>query len=131
MEGYAKTAHFMGLHDDHAIVRQFKSLSMRNLLYLQAEILHIEEKLSDLAKRDMNHKDRKHYTNDWWSLSQGEEVEDREQWEVALELREKLDKYRKFIFRVLQTRLLSYRPFSRGCRAQAHDDVASETSECP
>lgn len=92
-EGYARIAKFMGRHDDYAIYRRFRHLNTQNLLYLQAELVHLERQLSSLAKRDMLHPDRLYFTKDWWSLSQNEGDEDSEQWEKVLEIREKLDEY--------------------------------------
>jgi hypothetical protein len=45
MEGYAKVAHLMGTHGEFGIFRRFQTLNMQNLLYLQAEITHLEAEL--------------------------------------------------------------------------------------
>jgi hypothetical protein len=93
MEGYAKVAQLMGTHTEFAMFRRFKGLNMRNLLYLQAEITHLEAELQRLATVDAKHRDREHHAHDWWSLSQGEGEGDMEQWETVLDIREKLEKY--------------------------------------
>jgi hypothetical protein len=92
-EGYARLSRLMGRQDACAIYRRFRTLNSLNLLYLQAELTHLEQELADLAKRDSEHEDRKYYTRDWWSLSQNDEEEDVEQWEKVLEIRTKLDQY--------------------------------------
>ena len=98
MEGYAKVAQLMSAYDEFAILRRFKSLNLQNLLYLQAEITHLEAELDELARRDKMRGGREYHASDWWSLSLGENANegDLEQWEKVLELREKLDKYSRF-----------------------------------
>jgi hypothetical protein len=93
MEGYIKVAHLMGSQEEFAILRRFRVLNMQRLLYLQAEILHLEAEAAQLAARDSVHQDRQFHAKDWWSLSQGDEAEDLEQWRKILELNEKLDQY--------------------------------------
>lgn len=93
MEGYAKIAHLMGEHPEFAIFRRFRALNMQNLLYLQAEIIHLEAELRRLAREDMKHGGRQDHPHDWWSLSQGQEEGDAKQWEKVLEIREKLEEY--------------------------------------
>ncbi|KAF2195699.1 hypothetical protein K469DRAFT_649806 [Zopfia rhizophila CBS 207.26] len=93
MEGYAKVAQLMGTHSDVAILRRFQSLNVQNLLYLQAEIIHLESELREVARRDTRKANRKSHAHDWWSLSQGECEADTEQWEAVLAIREKLEKY--------------------------------------
>lgn len=93
MEGYAKVAQLMASQEEFAILRRFRVLNMQRLLYLQAEIIHLEAEVAQLAKRDALHEERQIYTKDWWSLSQGGEGEDLEQWQKVEELNEKLDQY--------------------------------------
>jgi hypothetical protein len=72
MEGYAKIASRMALHPELAIVRRFKQLSMQNVLYLQAQLHHLEKQLHGLAQSDINSTSgpRQLYARDWYSLSQ-------------------------------------------------------------
>ncbi|ORY62310.1 uncharacterized protein BCR38DRAFT_525336 [Pseudomassariella vexata] len=98
MEGYARVAHLMS-QDEFAILRRFKRLNMQNLLYLQAEITHLECELSDLVDRDLRNVEREYYTKDWWSLSQSDEEEDLEQWEKFQELRVKLEAYNESLLK--------------------------------
>jgi hypothetical protein len=93
MEGYPKLAQLMSDFDEFAMFRRFRALNYRNLLYLQAEIIHLEEELDALSSRDAGHQDRTFYARDWWSLSQGEGDEDTEQWEKVLEIRRLLENY--------------------------------------
>jgi hypothetical protein len=95
MEGYAKVANLIGSQEEFAIFRRFRVLNMQKLLYLQAEIIHLEEELNELVKRDKGHGERQLHTKDWWSLSQGGEGEDLEQWHKFLEISNKLEQYSK------------------------------------
>jgi hypothetical protein len=93
MEGYAKVAQLMGNQEEFAILRRFRVLNMQKLLYQQAEIIHLEDEINQLAKRDSSHGERQFHAKDWWSLSQGGEGEDLEQWYKFLELSGKLEQY--------------------------------------
>lgn len=97
MDGYEKVADLMARHDEFAIVRRFRSLNMQNVLYLQAEVLHLEEELTDLTLRDRAHPDRPYHSKDWWSLANGEGKGDRDQWAKILQLREMLSLYSEFL----------------------------------
>jgi hypothetical protein len=96
MEGYAKVAQLMATQEEFAILRRFRVINMQRLLYLQAEISHLEAELYQLAKRDETHAKRQYHAKDWWSLSQGGGEEDLEQWHKFLELSEKLEQYSQF-----------------------------------
>lgn len=99
MEGYQRLAALMGSLDEFAIFRRFRSLNMQNILYLQAEIMHLEEELLELSKRDVIHPSRTYHHKDWWSLANGEEAADQDQWKKVLEIREKLKVYSKLVCR--------------------------------
>lgn len=93
MEGYPAIAQIMSNHDELAIFRRFKELNTINLLYSQAELVHIEAALADLRAVDKSHPERAAYHQDWWSLAHSQEDENKEQWQKFLEIREKLDAY--------------------------------------
>ncbi|KAH8776511.1 hypothetical protein F5883DRAFT_248746 [Diaporthe sp. PMI_573] len=99
MEGYAKVAHLMAKYDEFAILRRFKALNAQELLYSQAEIIHLEERLQRLVDRDAAHPDRKFYSKDWWSLAHGLDIDSREQWRTIRKIRKKLDKYNERLLR--------------------------------
>src|SRR5450756_2690484 len=93
-EGHAKVATVMSQHSELAILRRFSKLNFQNLLYLQAELTHLEANLKKLADRDDEHPNRKQYCRDWWFLAQNEEEhDDRQQWDKFLQIREKLKEY--------------------------------------
>ena len=95
MEGYAKLAKLMGddRTDGHFLIFQkFEPLSAQNLLYLQAELINLQESLSIIAKRDSESSDPEKllHTQDWEALSSSK---DSPQWEKWLEIRGKLKEY--------------------------------------
>jgi hypothetical protein len=105
MEGYAKLASRMATHPELAIVRSFKAIGIQNILYLQAELQHLEIELQKCSKADMqsSNKARQLYSRDWKTLggsvapSQGEssDPEEGKQWKVMLRIREVLERYSK------------------------------------
>lgn len=100
-DGYGKLAELMSSHDEFAILRRFRHLNMKNLLYLQAEIAHLEEELGELADRDATDPRLSFHGHDWWSLAHDDGGADedgaggqaQEQWAKVLELRGKLAAY--------------------------------------
>lgn len=102
MEGYAKVGQLMGSHPEFAIFRRFCALNMQNLLYLQAEITHLEAELCRLVEEDTHHGGRQDHPHDWWSLSQGQEEGDTRQWEKVVEIREKLENYSMGAWQILR-----------------------------
>lgn len=98
-EGYAKIAKLMSHHSELAVFRCFTKLNLQNLLYLQAELTHLEDELSCLAERDKDNPNRQFYSKDWWSLAILEDDDEnaREQWEKVIEIRGKLKEYSKFV----------------------------------
>jgi hypothetical protein len=102
MEGYAKLAHLMG--DNHTdghflIFQKFEQLSAQNLLYLQAEIVNLQETLNHHVKSDSESPDpdRRMFSRDWWALSRSE---DSEQWDTWIQLRGKLKEYCKKVLAI-------------------------------
>jgi hypothetical protein len=93
MEGYAKVAGLMGTYPEYSILRRFRALNMQNLLYLQAEITHLEAELRRLAQQDVTSGNKPDHVHDWWTLAHDDELGDAKQWELVLEIREKLEKY--------------------------------------
>ena len=94
MAGYHKLSKFM-VDEKYAIFRQFKILANRDLLYLQAELAHLEAEFSSLADRDRNTEgEQELYDANWYLLSSSKNREqDGEQWEKAMQIRLKLREY--------------------------------------
>ncbi|TVY84391.1 hypothetical protein LSUE1_G001840 [Lachnellula suecica] len=69
-EGYPQISQLMSKHKELAIVRRFGNLNMLNLLHMQAELMHLEEKYFQISETDKNNPTRAHRSRDWWSLTQ-------------------------------------------------------------
>ena len=68
-KGYHKLSRFM-VDEQYAIFRQFKLLANRDLLYLQAELAHLEAEFSELAERDRSTEgEQELYDAIWYLLS--------------------------------------------------------------
>jgi len=93
-KGYHKLSRFM-VDEQYAIFRQFKLLANRDLLYLQAELAHLEAEFSELAERDRSTEgEQELYDANWYLLSSSKGREqDGQQWEKALLIRTKLREY--------------------------------------
>ncbi|KAN0119645.1 hypothetical protein V8E51_001853 [Hyaloscypha variabilis] len=97
-EGHAKVATLMSHHSELAIFRRFSKLNFQNLLYLQAELTHLEANLKKLVDRDVQNPNRQQYSRDWWFLAQNDdEHDDREQWDKFLQIRDKLKEYNEHL----------------------------------
>ena len=75
----------MSANPEKAILRRFGDLNLQNLLYLQAQIMELEEELYEVAKID-----NVEYTRDWTRLAN---AEDDRQWDIVLQLRKALCEY--------------------------------------
>lgn len=97
VEGYPTLACHMGACPDSSIFRRFGALNARNLLYMQAELVHLEEKLEALEEVDGGSKEGNAgvYSRDWYWLENSGEEGNGQQLETVLELREKLKEYSK------------------------------------
>jgi len=94
--GYDKLAAFMS-NTEHTIVRKYRHLAIRDLLYLQAELCHLDLEYNLIAQEDAEEEDeRKIYDKEWWYLQKSKERGfDGKQWEHQLKIREKLREYCK------------------------------------
>ncbi|KAH8165634.1 hypothetical protein CIB48_g2605 [Xylaria polymorpha] len=124
--GYPRLASLMGAHPEMATFRRFGSLNALNLLYLQAELVDLENKLLKQAKTDAEsgHFEPSIYHRDWQTLSESMTTEDGNptQWHTMLEVRDKLKEYNQAIY--LQHLMAKFGPPSeqdfRFCFAQAN-----------
>jgi hypothetical protein len=53
MTGYGKLAGLMTVHSEVATFQRFEFLNTLNILYLQAELVHLQEELRDSMKEDL------------------------------------------------------------------------------
>lgn len=96
-KGYPFLAHFWS-QTQTGMARKFKRLAALNILYLQAELSHLERELERQRRRDLETGRREREDCDWNWLLLSEPALHRgsRQWEVALEIREKLGEYCMF-----------------------------------
>lgn len=87
----------MGIRPDSAIFRRFGALNARNLLYLQAELTHLEDALKTAEHRDSRSHvgEKANYARDWYWLEMSPLAsnEDTAQLNLVKKIREKLDEY--------------------------------------
>jgi hypothetical protein len=97
-KGYDKLASFM---EDSPILKKYQRLAVRDLLYLQAELCHLEYEYQSIAKKNEAPTDeRRWYALDWVFLedqhTRGNGGEQARQWAIAIAIREKLREYCMF-----------------------------------
>jgi hypothetical protein len=93
--GYPQVANFMGEFPEMAMVRRFRGLNARNLLYLQAELVQIEKELLACERADAKGEDeaKKMYSKDFFWLQQSENEPENKQWKLIEKMRAKLKEY--------------------------------------
>jgi len=93
-KGYPEVATLMGNHPELAMVRRFRGLNARNLLYLQAELVQIENDLLKCEKEDANDKvdiRKQNFSKNFaWVLRNKKE---NKQYTLIQSMREKLKEY--------------------------------------
>ncbi|KAH6652864.1 hypothetical protein BKA67DRAFT_567757 [Truncatella angustata] len=110
MTDYRGLASLMSDYSDVAVFRRFRKLNLQSLLHMQAELLHIEQELQEIANEDNESGDpvRRSYQTNWKAMedsahSGGDSLQ-RTKW---LEAREKLEKYNAFLLTQAQLNALS------------------------
>lgn len=96
MKGYTKIAALMGNYPESLMIRQFNELNVQNILYLQAELVGLEQDYRELEKENdtSTGAERARFSLDWYTLSTSkEDGGDNEQWRTAMKIREKLQEY--------------------------------------
>ncbi|KAL6415592.1 hypothetical protein AUP68_02157 [Ilyonectria robusta] len=109
-DGYDKLARLMGRCNAVAVFRRFAAISVENLLYLQADLVRLENELRDIQQADKasGHKDRARHRMDWTILleskTRGEEGGDStRQLDIILEMKARLKEYHEALFYYRQT----------------------------
>lgn len=94
MTGYPKLANLM-TKENYPIVRKFRELAVRDLLFLQAELSELEDRYSQAVKNDsMQEDERQYHHRDWVHCKTSPSRNyTGEQLSVAMEIREKLREY--------------------------------------
>ncbi|CAN9150506.1 unnamed protein product [Alternaria sp. RS040] len=80
------------LNEWSGIFKQFAELNVRNLLYMQAELLCLEQELEAITHVDENGNDptTKNFARSVWEMKK---APDSPQWDKILEIRKKLREY--------------------------------------
>ena len=99
VKGHPMLAYLMGNAPLTAHVRRFATLSMRNILYFQAEIQFLEKKLLLAENRDSRSGRGRElsYSVNWQHLKDAARSESKEQYELIQELRTLMKDYGKLI----------------------------------
>lgn len=94
MAGYTRLAEFM-VDKKHEIVKVFQSAALRDLLFLQAELIQLEADYDEISRADREAGGEfSMYDGNWRLLSTSKvRVNGGKQWDKALEIREKLREY--------------------------------------
>ncbi|CAN9389878.1 unnamed protein product [Alternaria alternata] len=93
--GYPKLAAKIAVQPEAAIYRRFGALNAQNLLYFQAELADLEERLGEQQALDNNATTgrKSEYAKNWFSLQDSEVDGDTEQLDLVLKIRETLKEY--------------------------------------
>jgi hypothetical protein len=97
--GYPTVAGLISKDDDFAIFRKFRYLNARNLLYLQAELIDLENELETLD-RGLDTEQHREKLKDWKAFAA-----DDARLELAVRIRKTLQEYSKKRAFILRTYL--------------------------
>lgn len=93
---YSSLSELLGNNDGLAIYRRFATLNAQNLLYLQSELINLEDELRRLVIADSVSDDesRRVFKHDVTALKNAPgDAAGGKQWKKVLEIREKLKEY--------------------------------------
>lgn len=97
MASYNRLAALIGKHQELAMFRRFQTLNAKSLLYMQAELLHLENELKSIELDDESSKDihRASLHASVFNLKESSGGDHQLQWNKAIEIRDKLERYSK------------------------------------
>lgn len=97
MADYNKLVNLMGEHQELAIFRRYQNLNIKSLLYMQAEILHLEQELSiiELEDKRSEEKSRASLHASLFNLKESSGEAHGIQWSKVKDIQEKLRLYSK------------------------------------
>ena len=98
MADYNKLAALVGTHQELALFRKYGALNAKNLLYMQAELTHLQSELARIELEDKYSEDPRKatYITSVFDLRDSDGTSRDLQWRKILEIREKLKVYSKF-----------------------------------
>jgi hypothetical protein len=93
--GYPKLAAKIEIQPELAIFRRFGALNAQKLLYYQAELIDLEEKLREQqVEDDRDTRGTKSlYAKTWYRLKESDEDGDTEQLDLVMRIRQNLKEY--------------------------------------
>lgn len=99
MTGYDSLAVLLGRYPELAVFRKFGKLSMKCLLFKQAEITHLEAELDVLSRRNCASPEKVPLTKSWSDFAQADDPDEELvfQRQKVEELQRKIQEYRKSI----------------------------------
>jgi hypothetical protein len=92
-KGYPSVAAHLASSSELAVFRKFSNLNMRNLLYMQTELIMLEAELAELDQEDAADTNRAVTLQSWEAILRGSSEKDVMRKEVALTMRTKLREY--------------------------------------
>ena len=92
-KGYPSVAAHFASSSELATFRKFSNLNMRNLLYMQTELIMLEAELKELDQQDASDKTTAAVLQSWEAVLRGTSERDTIRKEVALTMRKKLQEY--------------------------------------
>jgi hypothetical protein len=100
-EGHPRLSEWMGLKPETLIFRKFVALNARMLLYMQAELVELEEQLRSREKKDSNNAEGNHmrYATNFWYLRLSHKDGDTTQLELIRKIQDKLKEYSEYQIR--------------------------------
>jgi hypothetical protein len=96
LDGYDKLAALVRQHQGMAIFRQFSNLGAKNLLYRQAQLVHLDAQLRAIVQEDRSSNDPEtamYHCSVFELMDSVNEPGKSRQWKKALEMREQLEQY--------------------------------------
>ncbi|MCJ1462994.1 hypothetical protein MMC07_001598 [Pseudocyphellaria aurata] len=93
MGNYSRLANLIASHPEMALFRQFASLNVKNILYMQAELVHLEAELENIEREDKHSKNGDKFEVSLFDLKASSCTENDIQWRKVLEIRSKLQQY--------------------------------------
>ncbi|KAL9036090.1 MAG: hypothetical protein Q9180_004498, partial [Flavoplaca navasiana] len=108
MASYNRLAALIGKYQELAIFRRFQTLNAKSLLYMQAELLNLENELKSIEFDDQSSKDihRASLHTSVFDLKESSGSEHQLQWNKAMEIRDKLERYNKALVLFSQVQAL-------------------------
>jgi hypothetical protein len=95
MADYSRLSKLIGTHQDLAIFRKFASLNAKNILYMQAELIHLQAELENIELANGNSGDvqKAAFQVSLFDLKDSSGTKNDLQWRKAMEIRRNLKAY--------------------------------------